>query len=159
MAIAISPAAKLPMQTVEQVEAIAGAGLAGDRYAEKKGVFQRGQMKPSQEVTLIEREAIEAAARDYQLPIGHRDTRRNLLTEDVPLNHLVGKEFTIGEVTLRGIKLCEPCGYLEKLTFAGIQKSLLHRGGLRAQILHSGVIRVGDLIRPAEVKSECTGLQ
>jgi MOSC domain-containing protein YiiM len=148
LAIRITPAAKLPMQSAEQIEAVAGRGLSGDRYFELKGGFQRGPTEPSQEVTLIEREAIEAASLDYQLDITHAITRRNLLTEGVPLNHLVGQTFRIGEVVLRGIKLCEPCGYLEKLTFEGIKQALLHRGGLRAQIVRGGVVKVGDVVLP-----------
>ena len=147
LAIQIAPAAKLPMQTVEQIEAVAERGLTGDRYAQRKGAFQKGTIEPSQEVTLIEREAIEAAAHDYELPITHSATRRNLLTAGVPLNHLVGQTFSVGSVTLRGIELCEPCGYLESHTFAGIKKALLHRGGLRAQVVSGGTLRVGDEIR------------
>ncbi len=149
LAIAISNAAALPMQPAGQIEAITGQGLRGDRYAEKKGTFTRGEIQPSQQVTLIESEAIEAAVRDAKLNITHLDTRRNLLTKGVPLNHLVGQTFAIGQVTLRGVKLCEPCGHLEKLTCQGIEKTLRHRGGLRAEIIEGGTLRVGDTIRPA----------
>ncbi len=149
LAIAIAPEAKQPLTTVNEVEAVPGKGLRGDRYGDVKGSFQRGETKPSQEVSLIEREAIEAVVRDHKLQITHADTRRNLLTEGVPLNHLVGKTFTVGGVKLRGIKLCEPCSHLESLTCAGIEKSLIHRGGLRAQILTGGTLRPGDPIRPA----------
>ena len=68
---------------------------------------------------------------------------------NVPLNHLVGQEFTIGEVRLRGLRLCEPCGHLEKLTQPGIIKALLHRGGLRAEILSDGTLNPGDIVRLA----------
>ena len=147
LAIAISSDAKQPLETVNEVEALPGKGLRGDRYAEVKGAFQSGgEIKPSQEVSLIEAEAIEAVVRDYDLEISHADTRRNLLTLGVALNHLVGKMFQIGEVTLRGVKLCEPCGYLESLTCEGIEQALKHRGGLRAQIVSGGTIRVGDAI-------------
>ncbi len=147
LAIAIATDAALPMKTTKQIEAVEGRGLRGDRYGEMKGTFQRGEVKPSQQVTLIEREAIDAVVRDYKLDITHTDTRRNLLTEGVALNHLVGQTFTVGEVTLHGVKLCEPCGHLEKLTCKGIEKSLLHRGGLRAEIVRGGTLRVGDSIR------------
>src|SRR5438874_415595 len=82
------------------------------------------------------------ACKEYKLPFTHPDPRRNLLTAGVPLNHLVGKTFRVGEVVLRGIELCEPCGHLEKLTCAGIKRALIHRGGLRAQILRGGELRV-----------------
>jgi MOSC domain-containing protein YiiM len=147
LAIATTSSATLPMQPADEIEAITGQGLRGDRYAQKSGTFTRGEIEPSQQVTLIESEAIEAAVRDAKLDITHLDTRRNLLTEGVPLNHLVGKTFTVGSVTLRGVKLCEPCGHLEKLTCAGIEKTLLHRGGLRAEVVQGGTLRVGDTIR------------
>jgi MOSC domain-containing protein YiiM len=150
IAIQIAPAAALPMVPVQEIEAVAGRGLCGDRYAELKGAFQRGKIEPSQEVTLIEREALEAASQRYELPITHAASRRNLLTEGVPLNHLVGRTFSVGSTTLRGIELCEPCGYLEKHTFEGIKKALLHRGGLRAQIVAGGTLRVGDEVRLVE---------
>jgi MOSC domain-containing protein YiiM len=77
------------------------------------------------------------------------ETRRNIATTGVPLNHLVDREFSVGEVRLRGTRLCEPCKYLEGLTRPGVMGGLVHRGGVRAQILNEGVIRVGDVIRPA----------
>ncbi|MBC7856840.1 MAG: MOSC domain-containing protein [Pirellulaceae bacterium] len=150
LAIGIASAESLPLASVDSIAATAGRGLTGDRYAEGKGVGQRGPAKPDQEVTLIEQEAITAAGQEYKLSFNHLDTRRNLLTTGVPLNHLVGETFTVGEVLLRGIELCEPCGHLEKLTCEGIKRSLIHRGGLRAQIVRSGVLRVGDVVLPAE---------
>ena len=150
LAIGIAADSKLPLSSVDSIAAMAGRGLTGDRYAEEKGVGQKGPAKPDQEVTLIEQEAITAAGQEYKLSFTHLDTRRNLLTAGVPLNHLVGKTFRVGEVLLRGIELCEPCGHLEKLTCAGIKNSLLHRGGLRAQIVRSGVLRVGDVVLPTE---------
>ena len=149
MAIIVCPQAGAPLEEVPEVEAIAGRGLAGDRYSAGRGAGQRRGPEPNKAITLIEREAIEAAARDYDLRIVHRITRRNLLTEGVPLNHLVGREFVVGEATLRGVELCEPCSYLERLTVPGIEKALRHRGGLRAEIVDGGMIRAGDVIRPA----------
>jgi len=149
-AIAIAPRAKAPLETVEHVEAVAGRGLAGDCYAAGRGAFQRGAVEPSQEVTLIESEAIAAAARDCGIELTHAETRRNLLTNGVPLNHLVGREFTVGDVVLRGVKLCEPCQYLEGLTEKGVESAFLHRGGLRAQVVSGGTLHVGDAIRPAD---------
>ena len=148
VAIGITAAGSMPLSSVDSIAAMAGRGLTGDRYAEGKGVSQKGPARPDQEVTLIEQEAIAAAGQEYKLSFTHLDTRRNLLTEGVPLNHLVGKTFSVGEVLLRGIELCEPCGHLEKLTCAGIKRSLIHRGGLRAQIVRSGVVRVGDAVLP-----------
>lgn len=150
LAIGIAAEKELPLTSIDSIAAMAGRGLTGDRYAEGKGVGQHGPAKPEQEVTLIEQEAILGATQEYKLAFTHLDTRRNLLTEGVPLNHLVGKTFRVGEVLLRGIELCEPCGHLEKLTCAGIKRSLIHRGGLRAQIVRSGTIRVGDAVLPGE---------
>lgn len=152
IAIAIARKAKVVMENVESIEAVAGEGLRGDRYAEGIGAFQyQGQRKPESEVTLIAREAIEAANDEFNYTIDHLDTRRNLLTEGVPLNDLVGKTFRIGQVILKGLQLCEPCGYLEKRTFEGIQAALKHRGGLRCCVIDGGEIRVGDEI--GEVRS------
>lgn len=150
LAIGIAAEKELPLTSVDSIAAMAGRGLTGDRYAEGKGVGQHGPAKPEQEVTLIEQEAITGAGQEYKLAFTHLDTRRNLLTEGVPLNHLVGRTFRVGEVLLRGIELCEPCGHLEQLTCAGIKRSLIHRGGLRAQIVRSGTIRVGDTVLPGE---------
>jgi MOSC domain-containing protein YiiM len=74
-------------------------------------------------------------------------TRRNIVTRGVPLKHLVGQQFRVGDVTLRGLRLCEPCAHLERLSHPGVREALIHRGGLRAQILTDGTIRVGDSIR------------
>jgi MOSC domain-containing protein YiiM len=135
------------MENVEQIEAAAGEGLMGDRYGAGVGAAQfQGRRKPENEVTLIAKEAIEAANDEFNYTIAHLDTRRNLLTEGVPLNDLVGKTFRVGPVLLKGLELCEPCGYLEKRTFAGIKAALKHRGGLRCCVLEGGEIRAGDAI-------------
>jgi MOSC domain-containing protein YiiM len=133
-----------PMQSVKNVAAVAGKGLVGDRYAEG------ARVNPEQEATLVESEAIEAAVAESGLEFAPELSRRNLLSRGVPLNHLVGKRFRVGEVVLRGLELCEPCGHLEKLTVPGIRKALIHRGGLRAQILESGTLNVGDSIEPLD---------
>ena len=142
------------MQAVESVEAIAQVGLRGDRYALRTGTFQRKPGQAPQDVTLIEQEALEAALRDHQTEISHLMTRRNLLTAGVPLNHLVGKTFAIGDVLIRGLELCEPCRHLQKLTCKEILKPLVHRGGLRAQILRGGTLQVADVIRPHNAEDE-----
>lgn len=125
-----------PMRSVESITAIAGRGLEGDRYFDAK-------KKPGQQLTLIEREAVEALGRDYGVKLGPGDARRNLVTDGVALNHLVGREFTIGDVRLRGVRLCEPCTHLQHLTGAKVLPGLVHRGGLRAEILAGGVLKPG----------------
>jgi MOSC domain-containing protein YiiM len=146
LAIAIHPAKTAPMAARDSAAAVAGSGILDDYYS--LGKRNSGIVQPDQEVTLIEQEAITAACLDYKLTFDHLTTRRNLLTQGVPLNHLVGKDFAVGEVILRGVELCEPCGHLEKLTFAGIKRALLHRGGLRAHVVRSGTMHVGDKIVP-----------
>ena len=143
--IHIATAAKEPMQSVKEVRALPGVGLEGDRYALQQGTFWKPQ--PDHELTLIEVEAIEALQRDYAVELAPGAARRNLVTRGVPLNHLVGREFSIGEVRLRGLRLCEPCEHLQKLTGQPVIKGLRHRGGLRAQILNEGMVHVGDVVR------------
>lgn len=144
LAIAIHPSAGVPMAGRESAAAVAGSGIIDDYYC--LGKRGSGIVKPDEEVTLIEQEAIAAACQDYKLSFDHLATRRNLLTAGVPLNHLVGQVFSIGEVILRGIELCEPCGHLEKLSIPGIKRALIHRGGLRAHVVRSGTLHVGDKI-------------
>jgi MOSC domain-containing protein YiiM len=145
ISIHITPTGGAPMQSVAQVRASAGQGLEGDRYYNGSGTFS-GQPGTGREVTLIEIEAIEALKRDHQVELSAGLTRRNLITSGVPLNHLVNRDFKIGEVTLRGTRLCEPCSHMEKLTRKGVMSGLIHRGGLRADIVIEGVIHVGDII-------------
>jgi MOSC domain-containing protein YiiM len=142
--IHIASAAKEPTHAVSEVQAIPGVGLEGDRYALKQGTFYKPE--PDYELTLIEAEAIEAIRIEYKVELAPGEVRRNLVTRGVPLNHLVGREFRIGDVIIRGIRLCEPCNHLEALTQRPVIKSLRHRGGLRAQILKQGTIRVGDIV-------------
>ena len=146
LAIAIHPSKTAPLVPRDSAAAVAGSGIVDDYYS--LGKHGNGIVRPDQEVTLIEAEAIAAACHEYKLDFDHLATRRNLLTEGVPLNHLVGKEFSIGEVILRGVELCEPCGHLEKLTIAGIRQALINRGGLRAHVVRSGTLHVGDKIGP-----------
>lgn len=144
--IHIADAARLPMRSVESVSAVTGKGLDGDRYFARKGTFfKKEKSRPDREITLIEQEALEALARDYSIELAGSEARRNLVTCGISLNHLVDREFTVGNVRLRGIRLCEPCGHLERITGLKL-KGLTHRGGLRAQILASGEIRIGDVI-------------
>ena len=141
--IHIASAAQDAMRAIDHARAIAGVGLEGDRYGLRRGTFF--QPLPDFELTLIEVEAIEALRRDYGVPLALGEARRNRVTRGVPLNHLVGKEFNIGEVKIRGIRLCEPCQHLQRLTGRFVIQWLQHRGGC-AQIISSGVIRVGDAV-------------
>jgi MOSC domain-containing protein YiiM len=140
--IYIAPKATAPTLAVAEALAIPGVGLEGDRYALRQGTFFKPE--PDYELTLIEAEAIEALKRDYNVELAPGEARRNLVTRGIALNHLVGRDFQIGEVKIHGIRLCEPCDHLQRLTGRQLIKGLRHRGGLRAQILTQGSIRVGD---------------
>ncbi len=147
--IHISPEAEGAMRSVRTVRAVPGRGLEGDRYFRAVGTYS-DRPGAGREVTLIELEAIEAMARDSEAQIAPGDARRNVVTRGVALNHLVGREFRVGDVRMRGVRLCEPCSHLESLTRRGVLEGLVHRGGLRAQILTEGDIHVGDPIEPLE---------
>ena len=152
-AIYIGAVKRAELEPVSEVEAVAGKGLAGDRYYHQEGTFSKpGSV--DREVTLIEIEAVEALEQENKLSLQAGRARRNLVTRGVPLNHLVGQEFRVGDVVLRGIRLCEPCGHLESLTIPGVKDGLIHRGGLRAQIIRGGTIRAGDAIKPLTASAE-----
>lgn len=142
--IAGSPAS--PMSSRAEVRAIAGRGLEGDRYFAGSGTFSPSPQKPDFEVTLIEWERVDTFARESGLMFTTAHARRNLVTEGVDLNALAGREFRIGGALIRGIRLCEPCNHLAKTSFPETLKGLVHKGGLRAQIVESGTIRTGDRI-------------
>jgi MOSC domain-containing protein YiiM len=147
VALFVTPTAGAPMEARTTVEATSGVGLTGDRYALGAGKYS-GTHRGPRDVTLIEREAIDAV-RAEGIPASEADTRRNVVTEGVPLNHLVGRTFRVGTVTLRGILLAEPCAYLEQLTgLAGVNGALAHRGGLRAEVVDGGALHVGDVVAP-----------
>lgn len=147
-AIFLAPDSGDPMEAVESVEAVAGRGLRGDRYYREQGLYNRREDLPdATDVTLIESEALEAAERDEGTTLEPRKTRRNILTRDVPLNHLVDREFNVGGATFVGERLCEPCGYMQELAETdGAVAALTHRGGLNANIIDSGTVAVDDVI-------------
>ncbi len=142
--IQIAPTAGERLVSVQEVRAVAGEGLDGDRYFKKIGTFSNTP-GTGRHLTLVELESIDALKRDLGIDLEPTETRRNIVTRDVPLNHLVGQEFKLGrEVVVKGMRLCEPCDHLEKLTVKGVSEGLLHRAGLRAEIIKGGTIRVGD---------------
>ena len=135
------------MAAVLTVRAIPGRGLEGDRYFTGAGTFSKTPPRPDYELTLIQKEHIEAFSGASGLSFTSRDARRNVVTEGVDLNAYVGKEFRIGEVLMRGIRLCEPCNYLAEKTSPEVMQGLAHKGGLRAQILSEGIFHAGDPIK------------
>lgn len=142
--IYIAPRRGEPTVWVEQAHVIPGMGIVGDRYFQTPGM-PNAINRTGREITLIEIEAIEEMCRDG-LQISPAQTRRNLITQGVSLNDLVGKLFTIGRIQLLGIRLCEPCDYLASRTDPRLKQSMTHRGGLRADILSEGVIHINDPI-------------
>jgi MOSC domain-containing protein YiiM len=143
--IHIAPEAGAPMQSLESVEAVAHVGLTGDRYAREAGFWpEDGE---SRDVTLIEAEEVERLAGEAGIRLSPGDSRRNLTTRGIRLNELVGQEFWIGSVLARATELCEPCTHLAALTGKPVIKPLAHRAGLRADLLSSGRISVGDTVR------------
>jgi MOSC domain-containing protein YiiM len=146
VSIYIAAARGDPTTPVDEVRAVPAMGLYGDRHFGRASDAPDSP-RPDREITLIEIETIEALERDYGVSLSPGEARRNIVTRGVALNHLVGREFTVGEVTLKGISLCEPCAHLAGLTHEKVLPGLVHRGGLRAQILSEGTIRTQDAIR------------
>jgi hypothetical protein len=141
-ALLVAPEAEAPVVPVDSAVAIAGRGLEGDRYAAGRGTFSgpgRGY-----ELTLVEAETLA------ELDISWRQARRNVVIRGTSLNPLVGRRFRVGGVECVGRRLAEPCAHLERLSGSGLLRPLVHRGGLRADILLSGTIRLGDEVVPLD---------
>lgn len=127
-----------PTHSVDAVRAVPKHGLEGDRH------FHHVPRRSKREITLIEKEAIDALVAEHDIELEYGEARRQIVTEGVSLNDLVGRRFRVGEVECEGTVLCDPCHHLEKLTHPGVQEGLSNRGGLCARILTEGTIRVGD---------------
>jgi hypothetical protein len=138
----IAPSAGEPAQRQRTVRALAGRGLEGDRHTFGTGTFPSGL--PGSALTLIEAEVCES----FTPPLTAGEHRRNLVTRGIDLNRLVGREFAIGGVRLRGMRLCEPCTVVDRYATRPILRALVHRGGLRADILAGGPLSVGDPVAP-----------
>ena len=135
------------MVSRKEVVALAGSGLEGDRYASGIGFYSKIPITPgARELTLIDLGAVSAAAEQAGVPFSTVDCRRNLITSGIDLDALIGKTFTVGEVTCEGVRPCPPCVHLEALTGKKVMKALAHTGGLRARIVNGGTIRAGDQI-------------
>ena len=143
-AIFITPKAAEEMVSVPQVRAVADRGLEGDRFFRDSW---QALNRPDKAVSLIEAETLDAVAAELGVESLAQNSRRNIVTRGVPLVDLLQREFIVGQVRLRGIRLFEPCGHLAKLSgLPGIFKALEHRSGLKAAIISDGLIRVGDPI-------------
>lgn len=137
-ALALASSAEAPVTSVEEAVALPGRGLRGDRYADGAGTFASG--RPGSALTLI-----DAAVLD---DLGELDHRRNVVVRGSDLNALVGWEFTLGDARCHGRRLCEPCAHLDRLNGGGVLRPLVHRGGLRADVIRGGIVRVGDPLTP-----------
>ena len=146
--IHIAARAEEPTRALEAVSVVAGRGIEGDRYFREggDGTFHEAE-KTGQDLTLVEAEAIEGLAADTGIELAPGEARRNVVTRGVSLNDLIGRRFVVGEVEAVGNRLCDPCSHLQKLTRPGELKGLAHRGGLRADVVRGGAIRVGDELR------------
>lgn len=136
-----------PGELLDSARLMAGIGVEGDRYALGKGYFQ-GDDRWGQALTLIEAEAVEFLEAEHGIKIPASDARRNIVTRNIDLNALIGKRFRVGGILCQGSRLAEPCAWLQKTTPKGTLRGLVHRGGLRADILEDGVIKQGDEIIP-----------
>jgi hypothetical protein len=139
-ALVVAAEAEAAAVTVERAVARAGRGLEGDRYFDGRGTFSNRYGR-GHDLTLVEAEVLDALGL-----LSPEEARRNVVTRGIDLNALVGERFRIGGVECLGQRLCEPCGHLERLTKPGVLRALIHKGGLRADVLTDGEIRLGDEI-------------
>lgn len=137
--IAISPDRDALPAPVERIRAEAGHGIEGEYHWSKSP-------GAGESITLIAAEALEGLREDTGIELSHEESRRNVLTRGIDLNVLVGRRFRVGGVECEGVELCEPCNRLAKLTERGVLRGLVHRGGLRADIVGGGAIAVGDAV-------------
>ncbi len=138
-----------PMKKVEQLHALAGRGIEGDRYFLGTGTDSK-KPEPGRQVTLIKSEVLESLKDKFGITVKPEESRRNVLTRGVEINELIGTEFFVGPVRLRAHRITQPCLYLEKLLDQpGLYKRLWDNGGISCEILSDGIIKPGDMITPA----------
>src|ERR1022692_549838 len=138
--IHVASKAAAPMEELQHARLVAGIGIEGDRYAAGLGTYSK-RPHLDRQVTLIEIEVLEAIARDRQIELAVSEHRRNLTTRGVPLGHLVGQYFRVGDCVLYGGRMNVPCLYLETLLGKKVFKPLLNRSGLNCRIVMGGIIR------------------
>jgi len=148
-AIHIASEAGGAMVSVVAATAVAGLGLEGDRYA--KGIGHWSSIRRAgDQLTLIEDEEVERLAAQHGLDLPRGATRRNVTTRGIRLDELIGQRFRIGSVTCVGVRRCEPCTYLDGLLGQEVLEALVHRAGIRAEIVSGGSISVGDPVEPLD---------
>ena len=143
VSVHLATEAGAPMASPANIEAIAGKGVEGDRYCSGTGHFSH-ITGARRQITLFESEVLETLLRDHNIEFAPDMCRMNIVTEGVPLSHLIDQQFKVGDATLRGLQLNEPCSRLNEVTGKRIVKALVHRCGLFAEIVEGGVIRPGD---------------
>lgn len=147
-AIYITPSAEDPMQPLPEVEAIAGHGLAGDRYLNGTGYYSKRPLPDGgRQITLIETEELERLEWESGIRLDPAESRRNLLTRFISVNDLIGERFRVGEAVCEGIRICEPCTYLERLTGKRVMRPLVQRGDFSVRIIPGGTFKVGARVR------------
>lgn len=146
--IHICPRGFLPMQSLEEARLIAGEGIEGDRYRAGTG-FHSFKPQIERQITLFEIETLDALRRDFGIDLSPADHRRNITVRGVPLNHLVDRDFRVGETLLRCRRLSFPCKHLDEVTGKEVLNALVHRAGINCEIIEGGMIRPGAPVRPA----------
>lgn len=145
-----TPRAFLPMQSFPELTLVAGRGIEGDRYMiGNEAGFYSHKPEEGRQVTLFEIETLEALARDKKITMLPEEHRRNVTVEGVPLNHLVGRRFWLGETLLEATRLSTPCRHIEEILGKSVFDPLINRAGLNCRILQGGVVRLGDPVLPA----------
>ncbi|MDB5654451.1 MAG: molybdenum cofactor biosysynthesis protein [Tardiphaga sp.] len=144
----ITPRAFLPMRAMPELKLIEGVGIEGDRYmiGREEGFYSQ-KPEEGRQVTLFEIETLKALKRDHNIELTPAEHRRNVTVEGVPLTHLVGKKFWLGETLLESTRLSIPCRHIEEITGKAIFDPLINRSGLNCKILKGGMVRVGDIAR------------
>ena len=144
-----TPRAFLPMQEFPELVLIEGRGIEGDRYliGQESGFYSH-KPEEGRQITLFEIETLQALARDSKLDLLPADHRRNVTVEGVPLNHLVGRRFWLGEALLEATRLSIPCKHLEEILGKPVFNPLINRSGLNCRIIKGATVRAGDIVRP-----------
>jgi hypothetical protein len=146
----LAPRAFLPMRSMPELTLIAGRGIDGDRYMiGREDGFYSHKLEEGRQVTLFELETLIALMRDANIELGAHEHRRNVTVEGVPLNHLVGRRFWLGETLLEATRLSIPCRHIEEITGKAIFDPLINRSGLNCKIIRGDVVRIGDSVRNA----------
>lgn len=146
VAIFTAPAKEAPCLGHNRCRVFAKRGLEGDRYATNSGTFSHPD-RSGQDLTLIAAESLAALAASG-IELSAAEARRNLVTEGIDLEGLVGQRLMIGSVECFASRLAEPCAHLQRITHPGVLRGLVHRGGIRVDVLNDGELAVGDQIRP-----------